>query len=265
MRLPSKTELKTETAREIYGWDIREYFATDPKHYWAIHYRNRLEHILQAMADFVPAGGTILDIGCAQATASLLLAERGFKITAVEANPESLEYARLRYESGDITFSCGAVMNLSLNEKFDAILLGEVLEHVPRPGTLLRQCRDWLNRIGIVVITTSNGLSPHNWVIPRYKASSIESPDRASVASGLGGRETHLFCFRPLSLRNLMQKNGYKIELQELLNSYFTNPIGLHKLLSLRLTEKFNRAFSRIPVLASFTTMTQFIVARKST
>ena len=263
MRLPSETELKTETAREIYKWDIREYFSTDPKHYWSIHYRNRLEHILQATDDFVPAGGSVLDIGCAQATASLLLAERGYRVTAIEANPESIDYAQLRYETGDINFLCEDAMQLSPDKKYDAILLGEVLEHVPRSGTLIGQCHGWLNRDGILVITTPNSLSPHNWMMPRYKSGEMESPNRAKVASGLGGRETHLFCFRPRQLQKLVRESGFVIIRQELLNSYFTNPIGLHRILPLPLTEKLNRSFSHVPFLASFTTMTQFIVARK--
>jgi 2-polyprenyl-3-methyl-5-hydroxy-6-metoxy-1,4-benzoquinol methylase len=264
MRLPSEIELKTETAREAYKWDIREYFSTDPKHYWTIHYRNRLEHILRSMDDFVPTGGSILDIGCAQATASLLLAERGYRVTAVEANPESIDYARQRYEFGDITFLCEDAMHFSPDEKFDAILLGEVLEHMPRPGTLIRQCRDWLNRDGIQVITTPNSLSPHNWMMPGYKPGEMESPDRADEVSGLGGRETHLFCFRPSQLTKLVRESGYEIKRQELLNSYLINPIGFHRILPLHLTEKLNRAFSHVPVFASFTTMTQFIVARKT-
>lgn len=263
MRLLSEAELTTAMARELYRWDAREYFAVAPKDYWAIHYRNRLQKILQAMSDFVPPGGSILDIGCAQATASLLLAERGFKVTAAEANPESIEYAKLRYEFGDITFLCMDATRLSLEGEFDAILLGEILEHVPRPGTLVEQCRDRLRPGGILVITTPNGLSPHNWLLPGYDHRSMEAPDRLNLASGLGGRETHLFCFRPHQLRDLVLRSGLLIERRELLNSYVVNPIGLHKLLPLRAAQRLNGFFSRIPVLASFTTMTQFIVARK--
>ncbi len=263
MRLPSESELTNGTARKLYRWDVREYFAVNPKNYWAIHYRNRLQAILDAMSDFVPAGGSILDIGCAQATASILLAERGFKLTAVDANPESIAYAKLRHEFGEITFLCMDSMRLSLKGEFDAILLGEVLEHVPRPATLVGQCRDMLRQGGIIVITTPNGLSPHNWVLPAYDPRSMEALDRMDIPSGLGGRETHLFCFRPNQLCNLVLRSGLLIERRELLNSYVVNPLGLHKVLPLRTVEQLNRFCSRIPLLASFTTMAQYIVAKK--
>lgn len=263
MRLPSEEELNTVTARTLRHWDLREYFAVDAKHYWAIHYRNRLRTILQAVSDSIPAGGSVLDIGCAQATASILLAERRFKVTAVEANPESIKYAKLRLEFGEISFICTDATRLSLQEEFDAVLLGELLEHVPRPGALIQRCRDMLRRGGIVVITTPNGLSPHNWLLPRYDPHTMEAPDRANLPSGLGGRETHLFCFRPGQLRNLVRSSSLVIERHELLNSYVMNPLGLHRILPLSAAEQLNWLFGRIPLLAAFTTMTQFLVARK--
>jgi 2-polyprenyl-3-methyl-5-hydroxy-6-metoxy-1,4-benzoquinol methylase len=264
MRLPSEEELNTARARELRRWDLREYFAVDPRHYWSIHYRNRLDAILRTVSDLVPAGGSVLDIGCAQATASILLAERGFKVTAAEANPESIEYAKLRVEFGRISFICGDATRLSLEEEFDAVLLGEVLEHVPRPGALIQQCRDMLRRGGIIVITTPNGLSPHNWLLPSYDLQTMETPDRSNLPSGLGGRETHLFCLRPSQLKKLVGSNGLVIKRYELLNSYVINPLGLHRILPLSAAERLNRWFSRMPPLATFTTMTQFLVAGRS-
>jgi SAM-dependent methyltransferase len=235
----------------------------DAKHYWAIHYRNRLETILRAVLDLVPSGGSVLDIGCAQATASILLAELGFKVVAVEANPESIEYAKLRVEFGDISFICGDATRLFLGEAFDAIMLGEVLEHVPRPGVLIQQCRDMLRGGGIVVITTPNGFSPHNWLLPHYDPGTMEEAARADLPSGLGGRETHLFCFRPSQLEALVRGRDLVIERRELLNSYVVSPLGLHRFLPLPAAMRLNRVFSRAPLVSTITTMTQFLVARK--
>ena len=265
VKLLCEADLTTDTFRDLYRWDLREHFAVDTKNYWAIHYRNRRGAILRAMSDFVPTGGSILDIGCAQATVALLLAERGFKVTAIDANHERLRYARLRWETGDINYVCMDGMRLSLKTSFDAILLGEVLEHVPQPKKLLETCWDMLHPGGIIVITTPNGLGLHNWLSTGYNPSTMESPDRANMPSGFGGRETHLFCLRPNQLRGLVLKIGLFIERQELLNSYVVNPLGLHKFFPLNTADGLNRFFSRIPILASFTTMTQFVVARKPT
>jgi 2-polyprenyl-3-methyl-5-hydroxy-6-metoxy-1,4-benzoquinol methylase len=263
MRLPAEGELHTARAQALRRWDLREYFAVDAGYYWSIHYRNRLETILRTVSELVPAGGSVLDIGCAQGTASILLAERGFEVTAVEASLESIEYAKLRVEFGNISFICTDATRVSLGRDFDAILLGEVLEHVPRPGALLQRCRDTLRRGGIVLITTPNGLSPHNWLLPRYDLQRMETPDRANLPSGLGGRETHLFCMRPSQLRELVRSSGLTIERYGLLNSYVINPLGLHRVLPLSAAERLNRWFCRLPVLAMLTTMTQFLVARK--
>ena len=273
MRLPNESELTTETARALYQWDLRECFATDPRHWWTIHYRNRLDKILKTMSDFVPVGGQILDIGCAQATAALMLAERGFRVTAVDANQESLDYAQLRHESGDINFVCMDAMKLSLKGPFDAILLGEVIEHVPRPGTLLRECVEMLRPNGIIVVTTPNGRSLHNWRLPPYDES-MEVEERADVPSGIGVGDgalaklepnpLHLFCFRRRQLSEVAVKCGLTLEHSELLNSYVVNPIQLHKILPLKITKWLNQICSQIPVLADFTTMALFVVGKKN-
>src|SRR5207249_2766092 len=99
------------------------------------------------------------DVGCAQGTAALLLAERGYQVLAIDADPECLAYARLRHEFGDCTFRCVDAMSdlTHLGGEFDGIILGEVIEHVPRPGTLLDGCWEQLRSGGTIVITTPNG------------------------------------------------------------------------------------------------------------
>lgn len=263
MKLPAESELKSSIAQELFRWDLREYFSKDSKNYWTLHYKNRLNCILQAISDFIPPGGKILDIGCSQATAAILLAERGYKVTAVDARPECIQYAKMRYEFGDCTFINGDATSLKLDHKFDAIILGEVIEHVPQPAKFIARCKELLRESGIIVLTTPNGLSPHNWLLRGYDPRLMESSEWADVQSGLGGRETHLFCFRPNQFASMLQRSGLKIERFKFLNSYIINPIGLHMFLPQQAIEKLNQTFSCLPILSKYFTMTLFAVARK--
>ncbi len=268
MKLPHRDSLTGPTEHALWRWDVREYFSSDPKDYWTIHYMNRLDTILGAVSGLVPAGGKVLDVGCAQATAAILLAERGYDVTAIDADPNCLLYASRRYESGKCRFVCMDVAYAeglrALNATFDAVILGEVLEHVPRPGKLLASCWEKLQPGGLLVVTTPNGESPHNWRFPKYDPMTMEESAREEIPSGLGGRETHLFNFRMRTLLALLQRCGFEVRGREYLNSYIISPIGLHRLLSLSAAATLSRFFACLPVLAPFTTMTMFVVALKT-
>lgn len=267
MKLPSRSSLSNPTEEALWNWDTLEYFSPDPKAFWTIHYRNRLEVILSRIGSSVHPGGAILDVGCAQGTAALLLAERGYDVVAVDADPNCLRYARRRYESGNCRFICldatAGIGLQAIRREFDAILLGEVLEHVPRPRKLLVHCRERLHPGGRLFVTTPNGESPHNVRFKKYDPAIMEAPERDGIPSGLGGRETHLLNFRMQSLLALTRSCGFEVDHSSYLNSYVINPLGFHRFLSAAVITKLNRFCSRIPMIARFSTMTLFVAARK--
>src|SRR5207342_664659 len=64
-------------------------------------YHNQLDYYLGIAGD-EPL--SVLDVGCAQGTLALLLAERGHHVTAVDIRPQFLDYAKSRHTHGDIRF-----------------------------------------------------------------------------------------------------------------------------------------------------------------
>lgn len=269
MKLPPEDQATSPTAYNLRHWDLREYFSRDVKDFQTIHYMNRLKTILGTVATRAPTGGTILDIGCAQGTAAILLAERGYSVVAVDADPECLRYAGLRYEFGDCTFVCadvnreGGLDSVAVGTAFDVVLLGEVLEHLPRPGTLLQTAAERLRPGGGVIVTTPNGAAPHNWTFLGYDPHKMEAHDRSEIDSGLGARETHLFNFRMRTLLETVEAAGLQVESYAFVNSYVANPIGVHRLLPLAAATTLNRMMSRVPLIQQFFTMTLFVLATK--
>jgi SAM-dependent methyltransferase len=72
----------------------------------------------------VPAGASILELGCGVGRVTAGLLERGFTVTAVDESPEMLERV-----SGARTV-CGSIETLDLGETFDVVMLGSFLVHV---------------------------------------------------------------------------------------------------------------------------------------
>jgi trans-aconitate 2-methyltransferase len=79
----------------------------------------------------------ILEIGCGIGTQTGLLAEytKGFgKITAIDISEKSVEYAKNDLKKfNNVNFLTGDIveMKLDFNNKFDVVILPDVIEHVP--------------------------------------------------------------------------------------------------------------------------------------
>jgi 2-polyprenyl-3-methyl-5-hydroxy-6-metoxy-1,4-benzoquinol methylase len=100
---------------------------------------------------------TVLEIGPATGYVTRVLKERGCSVTGVEYSPEMARHASLycdRIITGDIeqidfdkTF---------VQDRFDTILFGDVLEHLKDPQAILHQVRGILRPKGYVVASIPN-------------------------------------------------------------------------------------------------------------
>jgi 2-polyprenyl-3-methyl-5-hydroxy-6-metoxy-1,4-benzoquinol methylase len=266
LKLPEKDKITKEEHKRLYEWDTKEYFAEDKKDFWAVFYKNRVEKIINVIERFVPKGKRVLDIGCAQATVSILLAEKGYKVIAGDINPESLQYARLRYEFGDCVFIAINAEKLPFKAKFDVIILGEFLEHVASPDRILQYYGNFLNEDGIIIATTPNGCAPHNWKFKSFtELKSDLEKDRTNIEEFGPEREDHVFNFRFSELKSLFLECEYDVLVSEYLNSYLVNPLNLHKFLPYSIIQKINIGSSKIPVLKKYMSMGLFFVGKKRT
>ena len=109
----------------------------------------------------------ILDVGCSEGILEIILARKGFNVTGVDINAEALSFARdllarepeevrsrVRFVHGDL-----AQARL-LDDRFDTLVMGEILEHLEDPQTLLNRSLDLIRPDGRVIITTPFGYHP---------------------------------------------------------------------------------------------------------
>lgn len=99
------------------------------------------------------ANGRLLDVGCA---AGFFLAEarRYFDVRGVELSEYSSRFAREHLGLPVFTGSLAAAG--FADASFDLITLWDVIEHVPDPFDVLRECRRLLRPSGHVVLTTGD-------------------------------------------------------------------------------------------------------------
>lgn len=199
----------------VYQHDMREIW--DPRiarHIWN-QYNNQLEIYLR----LAEGRGKleILDVGCAQGTLALLLAERGHSVWAVDIRQQFLDYARTRYEKGDVHFVCGNIMDLELDRRFDLILANQIVEHLIYPFEFTERLAKWLKPGGQLVMTTPNGSYMKN-LLPSY--SELGPPEQYANRQFTADADGHFFAYRSEELTAIFEKAG----LQQVKSRCFETP-----------------------------------------
>ena len=91
----------SDEIKALYRHDVQEMWDDSVnRHIWN-QYHNQLRLYLElAGIPELTGAKKILDVGCAQGTLALLLAERGHDVVALDLRPGFLEYAQTRYTHG---------------------------------------------------------------------------------------------------------------------------------------------------------------------
>jgi SAM-dependent methyltransferase len=148
--------------------------------------------------------GCLLDVGCASGEVASLLRESGWQVHGVERDPVLLERARCRGIPVRVT-DIGAEPLPWGAAAFDAVVAGEVIEHVVDTDHLLREIARVLRPGGVLVITTPNLASLENRIrlllgrYPMWMDYRVE---------GIG----HLRYYTPRLLRAHLAQHGFSVE-----------------------------------------------------
>jgi 2-polyprenyl-3-methyl-5-hydroxy-6-metoxy-1,4-benzoquinol methylase len=97
--------------------------------------------------------GNLLDIGCSVGTMLNTAKSRGWMVTGVEPNPNS---AALCKEKGITVFNCFFDKRFAEEhyEEYDAVYLGDVIEHVHDAAALISNTLDVMKNGGVLMIIT---------------------------------------------------------------------------------------------------------------
>ena len=94
-------------------------------------------------------GGKILDLGSGTGHMAKSFIEKGFEAVCVEPSKEARKILT-KYELVNYPY----LNDIPEVEKFDAIVLSEVIEHLPDPVEILKEAKERLANLGVIFITT---------------------------------------------------------------------------------------------------------------
>lgn len=99
----------------------------------------------------------ILDVGCGIGTLSLVFAQNGHNVTAVDASPTMLNEFRRRMDldrniAAKINLLQGDAATVEWGSDFDRVLLNLIIDHIKEPSSLLNRVRQCLSPNGEVIV-----------------------------------------------------------------------------------------------------------------
>jgi 2-polyprenyl-3-methyl-5-hydroxy-6-metoxy-1,4-benzoquinol methylase len=105
----------------------------------------------------------ILDIGCGNGFYTIEFAKVADFVIGIDINKQSIDQAislSKEQKISNVVFKCSDIEKLKLNEKFDIVIMIEVLEHLPDIKNILKKIGYWLKDGGNLVLFVPNKLYP---------------------------------------------------------------------------------------------------------
>ena len=157
------------------------------------------------LAEKVPQDArAVLDVGCSGGATAEALRLRGVaRIVGIEPDPEDAERAARLYDRV-LGSTLEDVPAAEFGAEFDAVLFGDVLEHLIDPSDALVRVRPWLVPGGAVVASVPN---VGNWAIVSDLLEGRFDYVPYSILSG-----THVRHFTRATVRDLFEASGYTVE-----------------------------------------------------
>ena len=137
---------------------------TGLKGYHIIAHQRRKKKIIRLIQQYCHNGCSLLDVGCGCGDIALELAHLGHKVSGIDLEPVRIHKANAlaqKYGKGQL-FLRKRFQDFKNSDKFDAVILGEVLEHFENPVEILEQVGELLTRDGRIIITAPNMPSLRN-------------------------------------------------------------------------------------------------------
>lgn len=139
--------------------------------------------------------GKLLDIGCGAGFFMACLKRHGWDVTGVDISEWAGKFARERLELEVFT---GNVEDIQFSNKFDAVTMNHILEHLPDPVKTLKKVSEIITEDGVLIISGPN----------------LNSFDRIWHGGEWRGYtdRTHLYFFTPKTYRMIIEEAGFSVQ-----------------------------------------------------
>lgn len=186
----------------------------------------------------------VLEVGCGPGTWTDLLAEKSDMLVAVDISKKMLDLARNNIKHHNTLLVCNDVLDLELNEKFDAIYCIRSFEYFDDKLGYIDKFKSMLDSNGRIGIITKN----KNYLPKRFsnlvdRVDGLEKIVPSCIKTGLDvySNELHSDMVSPRELKYLLEEEGFTdIQIYPVILGFFPSH------LSGTFYEIFYRIFDRV-------------------
>jgi SAM-dependent methyltransferase len=120
----------------------------------ALILRREFSKVVQRLQEMLPKGGRLLEIGCAYGF-FLEEARKHFSVCGIEISQAAVDFC---HESGLSEVECGPAKSETIRRlgPYNAIVMLDVIEHLPDPSSTLTECAGMLAPGGVLILTTGD-------------------------------------------------------------------------------------------------------------
>ena len=173
------------------------------------------ERVGELLEASLPKGSHILDLAAGAGALSLRMQDLGYKVTACDYVKENF---RLHETVPFQRVNLNETFANQFEEKFDAIVASEILEHIENPRHVLRQCARLLKNEGLLLATTPNIESSFS-IAMRLRNGYFPLFDDAYYR-----RDGHITPITRLVLSQALDEAGFSIETFETAGAFYPAP-----------------------------------------
>jgi ubiquinone/menaquinone biosynthesis C-methylase UbiE len=137
--------------------------------------RMRLERLLDAYLDRLPAGQALLDVGCGTGHHMRDLHDRGFDVAGVDGSAAMLEHARANNPGATVLEAKVDALPFE-DASFDVVVCIEVLRYLPDPQSCLNELARVLRPGGLCLATATPVANLNGYAVVNRIASTISVP-----------------------------------------------------------------------------------------
>ena len=85
----------------------------------------------------------ILDVGCGTGEVAFDISKKAQKVVAIDINKKKIESAKRSFSRDNLTFIAGDATDYNFNERFDYIILSNLLEHIKDRQAFLKKVKNF--------------------------------------------------------------------------------------------------------------------------
>jgi 2-polyprenyl-3-methyl-5-hydroxy-6-metoxy-1,4-benzoquinol methylase len=125
------------------------------------------ERAFELLASYLPDGGLVADLAAGEGAFTKMLLSAGYTVVAVDCDDRSWKVAGAPLVVKDLDSAFGNELAAE-QERFDAVVAIEIIEHLENPFRFVRECSKLLKPNGLLMLTTPNVESVYSRLVFLY-------------------------------------------------------------------------------------------------